>query len=297
MCVYIYIYIYIHTRLHSNVTFDGDAKAKDKTNVTADMDETATDKDRKAKDKTHEPTPRKGEKPKQAKREDNSRQRGSASSNQAAAAAAGAAGSAGEPQEMEVEVEEGIVTPGNMPVSMEMLGKLQQVLSDQVQELRNELGEARVIAVDQNNTIDDQAEQIENLQRFASINMATAREEEEKKNSKMFDIMGMPKVATPREKEAFVEYILSQCGPPPGMTLQSCSNIEILDTGRAGVGTEEIWRLHFEDFGRKQVINDYIKSQQRTPEWPWEICFYGADNACGLISRSGEGGQKDRSND
>ena len=62
------------------------------------------------------------------------------------------------------------------------------------------------------------------------------------------------------------------------MTRKSRSNIEILDTGRGGSGTEEIWRLHFKDFGKKQTICDYMRSQQRMPEWPWTLCFYGADN-------------------
>ena len=140
--------------MHSRVTFDDDAKAKEKRDLTADMDEAAKEtKDRIAKEKNLEPTPRKGEKSKQARKEDNSGQRGSASNDQAAAAAAGTAGAA---QGMEVEAEEGIVDPGNIPVSMEMLGKAQQVLNDQVQELRNELREARVIAGEQKKTIDDQ---------------------------------------------------------------------------------------------------------------------------------------------
>lgn len=57
---------------------------------------------------------------------------------------------------MEVEPEAEIAHPGSMPVNMEMLGKVQQVLNDQVQELRNELREARVIAVEQKQTIDEQ---------------------------------------------------------------------------------------------------------------------------------------------
>ena len=84
--------------------------------------------------------------------------------------------------------------------------------------------------------------------------MITAREDEDRRNSKMYDIMGMPKAATREEKEAFIEYILSQCR----MTLRSCSNLEILETGRGGTGTEEIWRTRFKDFGKKQILSDYI---------------------------------------
>ena len=198
--------------MHSKVTFDENAKAKEKRDFTADMDEAAKDsKDRGAKEKTLDPTPRKGEKSKQARKDDNSGQNGSASSGQAAAAAAREA--AADPG-MEVEPEAGLVHQGSMPVNMDMLGKVKQVLNDQVQELRNELGEARMIAVEQKKTIDEQAEQIEDLQRVTNITMTTAREDEQRKNSKMFDITGMPKAATQGEKEAFVEYILSQCGPP-----------------------------------------------------------------------------------
>ena len=262
--------------MHSKVTFDDDAKAKEKRDLTADMDEAAKgSKERRAKQITLEPTPRKGEKSKQARKEDNSGQKGSASNDQAAAAAAGAAAAA---QGMEVDAEAGIVHQGSMPVSTEMLGKV-QVLNDQVQELRDELREARVIAVEQKRTIDEQAEQVEDLQRVTNTNVIAAREEEEKNTSNMSDTMGTPKAATQREKEAFVEYILSQFGPPPGMTPQSCSSIEVLDTGRGGTGTEEIWRLHFKDFGKKQIINDHIRSQQRMTEWPWRLCFYGADSA------------------
>ena len=247
------------TGMHSKVTFEEDAKAKEKRDLTADMDEAAKgSKDRKAKDKPLDPTPRKGEKSKQARKDDNSGQKGSASSDQA---------------DMEVEPEAEIAHPGSMPVNMEMLGKVEQVLSDQVQELRNELREARVIAIERKQAIDEQAERTEDLQRVTDINMFTAREDEER-NSKMYDIMGMPKAATHEEKQAFTEYILTQCG----MTLKSCSNLETLDTGRGGTGTEEIWRLHFKDFGRKQIVSDYMGSQRRLPPWPWTLCFYGADN-------------------
>ena len=62
------------------------------------------------------------------------------------------------------------------------------------------------------------------------------------------------------------------------MTLKSCSNLEILETGRGGTGTEEIWRIHLKDFGGKQIVSDYMRSQRRMPQWPWTLCFYGADN-------------------
>lgn len=84
--------------------------------------------------------------------------------------------------------------------------------------------------------------------------MITARNDEERRNSKMYDTMGMPKAATHEEKEAVIEYILNQCG----MTLKSRSSLEILESGRVGTGMEEIWRLHFEDFGKKQIIGDYM---------------------------------------
>ena len=90
----------------------------------------------------------------------------------------------------------------------------------------------------------------------------------------MYDIMGMPKAATKEETYTFIEYILSQCG----VTVKSRSNIEILETGRGGTGTEDIWRTHFKDFGKKQTISDYMRSQRRMPQWPWTLCFYGADN-------------------
>ena len=121
--------------MHSKVTCEEDAKAKEKRDLTADMDDAArSSKDRKAKDKPLEPTPRKGEQSKQGGKDDNSGQK--------------------DQDEMEVEPETEIANPGSMPVSAEMLGKVQQVLNDQVQELRNELREARVIAVEQKQTID-----------------------------------------------------------------------------------------------------------------------------------------------
>ena len=244
--------------MHSKVTFDEDAKAKERRDLTADMDEAAKgSKDRRAKDRPLDPASRKGEKSKQARKDDSSGQKGSASSDQA-----------------DIEPEAELVHQGSMPVNMEMLGKVQQVLSDQFQELRNELGEARAIAVEQKRTIDEQAERIEDFQRVTYISMITAREDAERRSSKMYDIMGMPKAATHEEKEAFIEYILTQCG----MTLKSCSNLEILDIGRGGVGTEESWRLHLKDFGRKQTISDYVRSQRRLPQWPCTLCFYGADN-------------------
>ena len=246
--------------MHSKVTFDEDAQAKEKRDLTADMDDAAKgSKDRRAKEKPLDPTPRKGEKSKQAGKDDNSGQKGSASSDQA---------------EMEIEPEAELVHQGSMPVNMEVLGKVQQVLNDRVQELRNELGEARVIAAGQKKTTDEQTQRIEDPQRVTNINMITAREDEERRNPKMYDTMGMPKAATHEEKEALIEYILTQCG----MTLKSRSNIEILDTGRGGTGTEEIWRLHFNDFGKKQTISDYMGSQRRMQQWPWTLCFYGADN-------------------
>ena len=134
--------------MHSKVTFEEDEKeqekAKEKRDLTAAMEEAAKGThDRKAKDKPQEKelTPRKGEKSKQARRDDT--QKGVASSDQAA---------------MEVEPEAEIAHPGSMTVNMEMLEKVQQVLSDQAQELRNELREARVIAVEQKQTIDEQKE-------------------------------------------------------------------------------------------------------------------------------------------
>ena len=170
--------------MHSKVTFDEDAKAKEKRDLTADMDEAARgSKDRTAKDKPLDPAPRKGEKPKQARKDDNSGQKGPASE-----------------ADMEVEPEAEIAHPGSMPVNMEMLGKVQQVLNDHVQELRNELREAREIAVEQKQTIDEQKERTEDLQRVTNINMITDREDEEKRNSKMYDIMGMPKATTHEEK-------------------------------------------------------------------------------------------------
>ena len=45
------------------------------------------------------------------------------------------------------------------------------------------------------------------------------------------------------------------------MTLKSRSNLEILETGRGGAGAEEIRRLHFKDFGKKQIISDHMRSQ------------------------------------
>ena len=162
--------------MHSKVTFEEDAKAKGKRDLTADMEEAArSSKDRRAKDKPLEPTPRKGEKPKQARQDDNSGQK--------------------DRDEMEVEPETEIASPGSMPVNMEMLGKVQQVLNDQVQELRNELREARVNAVEQKQTIDEQKEKIEDLQRVTNTNMITARGDEERSNSNMYDTMGMPKAA------------------------------------------------------------------------------------------------------
>ena len=143
--------------MHSKVTFEEDEKARDKvkekSDLAAEMEEAAKGtQDRKAKDKPQEPTPRKGEKSKQARRDDN--QKGAASSDQAA---------------MEVEPEAEIANPGSMTVNMEMLGKVQQVLNDQVQALREELREARVIANEQKQTIDEQKERIEDLQRVTNI--------------------------------------------------------------------------------------------------------------------------------
>ena len=168
--------------MHSKVAFEEDEqekeKATEKRDLTAAMEEAAKGTQDKAKDKPQEKeptTPRKGEKSKQARRDDT--QKGAPSSDQAA---------------MEVEPEAEIAHPGGMTVNMEMLGKVQQVLSDQVQELRNELREARVIAVEQKQTIDEQKEQFKDLQRVTSINMITAREDEDRRNSKMYDIMGMP---------------------------------------------------------------------------------------------------------
>ena len=143
--------------MHSKVTFEEDEKARDKvkekSDLAAEMEEAAKGtQDRKAKDKPQEPTPRKGEKSKQARRDDN--QKGSASSDQAA---------------VEGEPEAEIANPGSMPVNMEMLGKVQQVLNDQVQALREELREARVIANEQKQTIDEQKERIEDLQRVTNI--------------------------------------------------------------------------------------------------------------------------------
>ena len=244
----------------SKVTSDEDVKAKEKRDLTADTDDAAKgSKDRIAKEKPLDPTPRKGDKSKQAREDDNSGQKGSAPSDQA---------------EVEVEPEAELVHQGSMPVNMEMLGKVQQVLNDQAQELRNELREARVIAVEQKKTTDEHAERTEDLQRVTNSNMVTAREDEERRNSKMYDIMGMPKAATHEEIETIIEYILTQCG----MTLKSCSNIEILDTGRGRTVTEEIWRLHFKDFAKKQTISNYMRSQRRMQQWPRTLCFYGADN-------------------
>ena len=152
--------------MHSKVTFEEDEQenetAKEKRDLTAAMEEAARGtQDRKAKDKPQEkePTPRKGEKFKQARRDDT--QKGAASSDQAA---------------MEVEPEAEIAHPGSMTVNMEMLGKVQQVLNDQVQALREELREARVIANEQKHTIDKQGERIEALQRVTNTNMITATE-------------------------------------------------------------------------------------------------------------------------
>ena len=134
--------------MHSKVTFEENEKEKEKAkenrDLSAAMDEAAkSTQDRKAKDKPpeKEPTPRKGEKSKLARKDYT--QKGPASSGQAA---------------MEVEPEVETAHPGNMTVNMEMLGKVQQVMQDQVQELRNELREARAIAVEQKQTIDEQME-------------------------------------------------------------------------------------------------------------------------------------------
>ena len=243
-------------------------------------------KDREAKEKQPEPTPRKGEKSKHAEKEEPTEQRGSASNDQAASAAAGAEAGTATPN-MEVEPNMGIANPGDMPLSIEMLSNMQQVMGDKMQELRSELGETRANALQQKKTIEEQAEHIEDLQRITTMNMITARVGEEHWTSTMLDIMGIPKAATHAEKEAFIDHLLDQCG----MTLKSCSNIEILDTGGAGTGTEEIWRHHFKDFGRKSVINDCVKSQQRMTEYPWRLLLWSRQN---LVDRLRGLGQMDR---
>ena len=246
--------------MRSKVTSDEDAKAKEKRDLTADMDEAAKgSKDRRAKEKPLKPTPRKGEKSNQARNNYNSGQKGSAASDQA---------------EMEVEPEAELVHQGSMPVNMEVLGKVLQVLNDQAQELRNELREARVIAAEQKNTIDEQAAQIEDVQSATNTNMITARGDEERKNPKMYDILGMTKAAAHEEKEAFTEYILTQCG----MTLNSRSSIGISRHWKRRYWNRRDLETALQKLRKETDHQRLYEESARMQQWPWTLCFYGADN-------------------